>query len=168
MEQTAVTGDQPAPDAPSADGGVLPRTWYPKRSRLITRVVGLVILAGLVVLALALPEDGGWGVGSRAGIVATGVFGLCFMLMLGRPKVIATRDGVRVVNLIRVHELEWAQIIRVQLRQGDPWVFLDLSDGETLAAMGIQTSNGREAAIQAATELRDLVDRFGGVEPEGG
>lgn len=143
----------------------LPRTWYPKRSRLITRIVGLVILGGLIVLAVALPEDGGWNIGSKLGVVATGVFGLCFMLMLGRPKVVATEDGVRVVNLLRVVELQWAQIVRVQLRQGDPWVFLDLSDGETLAVMGIQVSNGRADAIRAAGELRDLVEHFGGTEP---
>ncbi|MGW0662722.1 PH domain-containing protein [Streptodolium elevatio] len=165
MEQTAVTGNNPAPGAhpPGAPG--LPRTWYPSRSRLITRVVGLVILVGLTILAVALPEDGGWNLGSRAGVVLTGVFGLCFMLALGRPKVVATDEGVTVVNILRVHHLSWPQIVRVQLRQGDPWVFLDLSDGETLAAMGIQTSNGRDRAIKAATELRDLVDRFGGVEP---
>lgn len=165
MEQIAVTGDHPAPPDDASGPGGLPRTWYPARSRLLTRVVGLVILAGLTVLAVALPEDGGWNLGSRAGIVATGVLGLGFMLMLGRPKVVATRDGVTVVNLLRVRRLEWAEIVRVSLRQGDPWVFLDLSDGETLAAMGIQTSNGRAKAIAAAKELRDLVEEFGGVEP---
>lgn len=161
-----VINDQRIPrPGDAAAAGELPRTWYPARSRLVTRVVGVVILVGLTVLALALPESGGWNFGSRAGVVLTGVFGLCFMLVLGRPKVVASAEGVTVVNLIRVHHLEWAQIVRVQLRQGDPWVFLDLSDGETLAAMGIQTSNGRDRAIRAATELRDLVDRFGGVEP---
>lgn len=160
-----MTGNDPARDAHIAAEAGLPRTWYPSRSRLITRVVGVVILAGLTVLAVALPESGGWNFGSRAGIVLTGVFGLCFMLVLGRPKVVATAEGVTVVNLLRVQHLSWPQIVRVQLRQGDPWVFLDLSDGETLAAMGIQTSNGRERAIKAATELRDLVDRFGGIEP---
>ncbi|UGQ13044.1 PH domain-containing protein [Yinghuangia sp. ASG 101] len=165
MEHIAVTGDNPAPRGDTFGETGLPRTWYPARSRLLTRVVGLVILAGLTVLAVALPEEGGWNLGSRAGIVVTGVLGLCFMLVLGRPKVVATRDGVTVVNLLRVRRLEWAEIVRVSLRQGDPWVFLDLSDGETLAAMGIQTSNGRDKAIAAASELRDLVERFGGVEP---
>lgn len=167
MEHTAVTGDHPAPRDDVPGETALPRTWYPARSRLLTRVVGVVILAGLTVLAIALPEDGGWNIGSRAGIVITGVLGLCFMLMLGRPKVVATREGVTVVNLLRVRRLEWAEIVRVSLRQGDPWVFLDLSDGETLAAMGIQTSNGRAQAIAAAKELRELVDKFGGgVEPD--
>jgi hypothetical protein len=161
MEHNVVTSDDRVPAA----FGPLPRTWYPARSRLITRIVGTVLLVGSVVLAVALPEEGGWGMGSRSGIVLTGVFALCVLLVLGRPKVVADERGVTVVNLIRVHHLEWAQIVRVYLRQGDPWVFLDLSDGETLAAMGIQTSNGRDGAIRAATELRDLVDHFGGVEP---
>lgn len=161
-----MTGNNPAPAAPTPGTPGLPRTWYPSRSRLITRVVGLVILVGLTILAVALPADGGWNFGSRAGIVLTGVFGLCFMLTLGRPKVVATTEGVTVVNLLQVHHLAWPQIVSVQFRQGDPWVFLDLSDGETIAAMGIQTSNGRDRAIKAATELRDLVDRFSTPNPD--
>ncbi|MDI2126462.1 PH domain-containing protein [Yinghuangia seranimata] len=157
-----MSSTQPAPDR---DLVALPRTWYPSGSRLITRVVGAGILAGLTVLAVVLPEDGGWGLGSRAGVVATGVLAFGFLLVLGRPKVVAHERGLTVVNMLHTHELAWAQIVNVRLRQGDPWVFLDLSDGESLAALGIQTSNGRGKAIAAAGELRDLVTRFGGVEP---
>jgi hypothetical protein len=156
------------PARPAGADIPLPRTWYAARSRLITRIIGVVILGGLTVLALALPEEGGWGFGSRLGVVLTGVAGLAFMLVLGRPKVVADERGVTVVNLLRTHHLTWPQIVRVYLRPGDPWVFLDLSDGETLAAMGIQTSNGKARAIADAGELRALSERFGGVEPERG
>ncbi|WP_406299591.1 PH domain-containing protein [Embleya sp. NBC_00888] len=143
---------------PAAD---LPRTWYAKRSRLITAVLGVVILVGLCVLALMLPEKGGWGFGSRMGVALTGVLGLAAMLMLGRPKVVAASSGVTVVNLLRTTHLEWAQIVRVYLRQGDPWAQIDMSNGDTLAVMGIQTSNGKADAITATRELRDLVDKYG-------
>ncbi|GCE01325.1 PH domain-containing protein [Embleya hyalina] len=139
----------------------LPRTWYARRSRLITGVLGAIILVGLCVLAVMLPEKGGWGFGSRMGVAATGVLGLGAMVMLGRPKVVAAADGVTVVNLLRTTHLEWAQIVRVYLRQGDPWVYIDMSNGDTLPVMGIQTSNGKSAAITAARELRTLVDHYG-------
>ncbi|WP_406279408.1 PH domain-containing protein [Embleya sp. NBC_00896] len=142
-------------------GADLPRTWYAKRSRLITAVVGAVILVGLCVLALMLPEKGGWGFGSRAGVAFTGVLGLGAMLMLGRPKVVAAAGGVTVVNLVRTTHLEWAQIVRVYLRPGDPWVYIDMSDGDTLPVMGIQTSNGKAQAISAARELRALAEKYG-------
>jgi hypothetical protein len=61
-----------------------------------------------------------------------------------------------VVNLFRARTLEWAEVIQVNLRSGDPWVLLDLSDGDTLAAMGIQANDGQRAQ-RAAQELRRLV-----------
>ncbi|MGC0422148.1 PH domain-containing protein [Embleya sp. AB8] len=139
----------------------LPRTWYAKRSRLITAVLGTIILVGLCVLAVMLPEQGGWGFGSRMGVAFTGVIGLGAMLMLGRPKVVAAVGGVTVVNLLRTTHLEWAQIVRVYLRQGDPWVYIDMSNGDTLPVMGIQTSNGKADAISAARELRGLAEKYG-------
>jgi hypothetical protein len=145
----------PAPAAP------LPRIWYAKRSRAVTAVLGVVILVGLCLLAVMLPEKGGWGLGSRAGVVGTGVLGLAAMLMLGRPKVVAHASGVTVVNLLRTTHLEWAQIVRVYLRQGDPWVYIDMSNGDTLPVMGIQTSNGKADAITAARELRALSEAYG-------
>ncbi|MET7297736.1 PH domain-containing protein [Embleya sp. NPDC005575] len=139
----------------------LPRTWYAKRSRLITAVLGAVILVGLCVLAVMLPEKGGWGFGSRLGVAGTGVLGLAAMIMLGRPKVVAAAGGVTVVNLLRTTHLEWAQVVRVYLRQGDPWVYIDMSNGDTLPVMGIQTSNGKAEAITAARELRSLAEKYG-------
>ncbi|MYS83130.1 PH domain-containing protein [Embleya scabrispora] len=139
----------------------LPRTWYAKRSRLITAVLGAIILVGLCVLAVMLPEKGGWGFGSRLGVAGTGVLGLAAMIMLGRPKVVAAANGVTVVNLLRTTHLEWPQIVRVYLRQGDPWAYIDMSNGDTLPVMGIQTSNGRDEAITAARELRALAEKYG-------
>jgi PH (Pleckstrin Homology) domain-containing protein len=139
----------------------LPRTWYAKRSRAITAVLGVVILVGLCVLAVLLPEKGGWGLGSRVGVAGTGALGFGAMWMLGRPKVVADAGGVTVVNLLRTTHLEWAQIVRVYLRQGDPWVYIDMSNGDTLPVMGIQTSNGKAEAITAARELRALSESYG-------
>jgi len=38
---------------------------------------------------------------------------------------------VTIVNMLRTHRLEWPQIVRVNLRPGDPWVLLDLDSGDT-------------------------------------
>jgi len=62
--------------------------------------------------------------------------------------------------MLRTHRLEWPQIVRVNLRPGDPWVLLDLDSGDTLAAMGIQPSNGPTAARQAVSDLRSLVELY--------
>jgi hypothetical protein len=139
----------------------LPRTWYAKRSRLAAGIAGVIVQLGCVALALALPASGGWGWESKGGVVVTGTAVMGFLFLLGRPKVTADESGVRVVNLVNSRHFAWPQIVRVYLRQGDPWVFLDLSDGETVPAMGIQVSNGRDQAIKDAGELRDLVEKYG-------
>ena len=52
-------------------------------------------------------------------------------------------------NLIRTTRLEWAQIVAVRLGGGNPWVSLDLDDGETLAVMGIQRADGERGQAEA-------------------
>jgi hypothetical protein len=46
----------------------------------------------------------------------------------------------------------------VTLRPGDPWVFLNLSDGTSLPALGIQPGLAKQRAIADARTLRALVE----------
>jgi hypothetical protein len=62
-----------------------------------------------------------------------------------------------VVNGFRSRRYDWSEVVRVSLRQGSPWATLDLSDGTSVAAMGIQGSDGTRA-IRQVRELRALVD----------
>jgi len=83
---------------------------------------------------------------------------------LSRPRVLADASGLTVVNMVKTRRLEWAEVVAVRMASGDPWVLLDVSDGTTLPAMGIQSADG-ERARQAARELRALVDRY--TQPRG-
>ncbi|GAA2436638.1 PH domain-containing protein [Streptomyces macrosporus] len=143
-----------APDA----GPDLPATFRPTRTRIVLLTVGVAILLTLTVIALLLENV---GVGERAAFVLTGVLFLGVLVLLSRPKVVADTGGVTVVNLTTKRHLEWAEIVRVNLRPGDPWVLLDLSDGTSLPAMGIQPGIAKERAIRDARALRALVDRYG-------
>jgi hypothetical protein len=40
-------------------------------------------------------------------------------------------------------------VVGVRLLRDDPWMLLDLSDGQALAAMGVQKSEGERAQRQA-------------------
>lgn len=79
------------------------------------------------------------------------------MYALIRSRVVAETERPVVVNGYRRHEFEWAEVIAVRLPPGAPWVTLDLADGSTCSAMGIQGSDGERARI-AVRELRALVD----------
>ena len=141
---------------------VLPITWRPTRTRIVICSVGALIVTSMTIVAILLPGDGGapWSLADRIAFGAVGYLGAAVLAILARPKVIADRGGLTVVNMLSSHRLEWAQIVRVNLRPGDPWVLLDLDSGDTLPAMGIQTANGLRAARLAVADLRALVELY--------
>ncbi|MCK7626003.1 PH domain-containing protein [Streptomyces sp. RS10V-4] len=150
-----------APASPESPLPGLPVTFRPTRTRAVLCTVGIAQLAALTAIAVLLPELSG---GERISFVATGVLVGAVLLLLSRPKVVARQEGVTVVNLTTRRELAWAQVLRVNLRAGDPWVHLDLADGTSLPAMGIQPGIARDQAIRDARALRDLVEIHGAVD----
>lgn len=116
-----------------------------------------VVVAVSVVLAVALPGgSGGFRLIDRVGLILFGLGVAALLHVLARPRVRADEGGVTVVNVFRRRQLEWAEILEVTLREGDPWVYLDLTDGSVLAAMGLQAADG-ERGRAMARELRALV-----------
>ncbi|SCK44617.1 PH domain-containing protein [Streptomyces sp. WMMB 322] len=136
----------------------LPVTFRPKRTRAVLVTVGVALFVVLTVVAVTVPAI---GAGERVSFVFTGLLFLGVLLLLSRPHVTADEGGVTVVNLTTRRRLEWAEVLRVNLRQGDPWVSLDLADGTSLPVMGIQPGIARERAIADAGALRALAETRG-------
>jgi hypothetical protein len=136
----------------------LPVTFRPTRTRAVLLTVGAAGFAALTGVGLLLPP---LTAGDRATFVATGAVLLGVLLLLSRPRVSVDETGVTVVNLTSRRRLEWAEVLRVNLRPGDPWVYLDLADGTSLAAMGIQPGIAKHRAIADARALRTLAERHG-------
>ncbi|WP_435971152.1 PH domain-containing protein [Streptomyces sp. Qhu_M48] len=136
----------------------LPVTFRPGRTRAVLLTAGLVMFAVITVVALMLER---LGPGERVSFVFTAALLLGILVLLSRPKVVADDAGVTVVNITRTRRLAWAEILKVNLRPGDPWVFLDLSDGTSLPVLGIQPGIAKEAAIRDARALRALAESHG-------
>ncbi|GGT47009.1 PH domain-containing protein [Streptomyces purpureus] len=136
----------------------LPVTFRPTRTRVVLLTVGTAMFVVLTAVALMLER---LGPGERVSFVFTAALFLGVLTMLSRPKVVADDTGVTVVNITRTRRLAWAEILRVNLRPGDPWVFLDLSDGTSLPALGIQPGVAKQQAIRDARALRALADSRG-------
>jgi len=140
------------------DESSLPRTWRPFGARVAGTLLGLLLLAVVLTVWIA------WGADVRARftpfqkatLVGFGVVVLACLLALMRSRVTAHQGGVTVVNGYRTRELEWSQVIAVNLRRGAPWAGLDLSDGTSISVLAIQGSDGQRA-IRAVRELRALV-----------
>ncbi|MEU7039602.1 PH domain-containing protein [Streptomyces varsoviensis] len=141
------------PDLPA-----LPVTFRPTRTRAVLLTVGVAVLVALTVMSLLLET---LSTGDRATFICTGLVIFAVLVLLSRPKIVAGPDGVVVVNLTTTRRLDWAQIVRVNLRPGDAWVHLDLADGTSLPAMGIQPGVAKEQAIGDARALRALAETHG-------
>ncbi|MGX1129225.1 hypothetical protein RKD49_001415 [Streptomyces glaucescens] len=133
----------------------LPVTFRPTRTRavLLTAAGAIFVTVSLVALLLDRLSPA-----EKLSFVFTAALLAWVLLRLARPKVVAEESGVTVVNFGSVRRLEWAEIVQVNLRVGDPWVFLDLSDGTSLPAIGIQPGIAKEQAIAHARALRALVE----------
>ncbi|MCD9143216.1 PH domain-containing protein [Streptomyces albireticuli] len=136
----------------------LPVTFRPTRTRIVLLSLGAALFTVLTVMSLTLSTLTG---GDRATFIGTGLLFFAALAVLSRPKVVASEEGVTVVNLATTRRLAWAQVVRVNLRAGDAWVHLDLSDGTSLPAMGIQPGVAKQQAIADARALRALAEAHG-------
>ncbi|MFK0153030.1 PH domain-containing protein [Streptomyces sp. NPDC090499] len=141
----------------------LPVTFRPGLTRVILLTAGLAIFATISAVALLLEQ---LGPGEKLSFVATGALIFWVLAQLARVKVVADESGVTVVNVAGKRHLAWAEIVQVNLRPGDPWVFLNLSDGTSLPALGIQPGIAKQHAIADATALRALVEAHTSHDPE--
>ncbi|NEB78560.1 PH domain-containing protein [Streptomyces sp. SID14478] len=136
-----------------SDVPALPVTFRPGRTRAILHGLGAACFVVITVIALAIDS---MSPGEQISFVFTAALFWGVLALLARPKVVADDEGVTVVNVARSRRLAWAEIVQVNLRPGDPWVFLNLTDGTSLAAMGIQPGIARQSAIRDAKALRAL------------
>ncbi|MCL7427945.1 PH domain-containing protein [Streptomyces sp. YS415] len=141
-----------------SDLPALPVTFRPGRTRAVLLTAGAAIFVVITTVALLLEK---LGPGERLSFVFTGALMFGVLALLARVRVVADDAGVTVVNIAGRRRLEWAEIIQVNLRPGDPWVFLDLSDGTSLPALGIQPGIAKQQAIADARALRALVEARG-------
>ncbi|MEU3048677.1 PH domain-containing protein [Streptomyces sp. NPDC006984] len=143
----------------------LPVTFRPTRTRIVLLTVGAAMSAVIIAVTLLLDR---LSAAERTSFVFVALLFFGVLALLSRPKVVADETGVTVVNLTRTRRLAWAEILKVNLRPGDPWVFLDLSDGTSLPALGIQPGIAKAQAIADARALRALAESRGTGAEQGG
>jgi hypothetical protein len=144
---------------PAGSEAALPVTFRPLGVRLAIYVLGALLLVVVAVMWLSFPAAtrAEFSILQRATIVGFGVLFYGAGFALARSRVVARESGLTVVNGYRTRRFEWNEILAVSLRPGSPWAVLDLSDGTSVAAMGIQSSDGARAAHQVR-QVRALVN----------
>lgn len=129
----------------------LSAVFRPRAARWVSGVLAALVALGTVALLILLPGTGltGYGALDRLGFVLLGLGIVWFCWRQATVRAIPLDHGLRVRNLATTRTVEWASIISIRFGQGRPWVQLDLSDGDTLAVMGIQRADGAYADAEA-------------------
>jgi hypothetical protein len=131
-------------------------SFRPLRTRQVAYPVGIAWMLLMAGLAFFLPVS--MGPADRAGFLLLGVGAVWFLHRQASVVAVPSEGGLFVRNLFLSRDLEWAEIVAVRFGGGDPWVTLDLSDGDTLAVMAVQRADG-ERAVAESRRLATLVAR---------
>jgi hypothetical protein len=132
----------------------LPHTWRPLGVRIAAGALGAMLTFVVVFAWWSFDAEtrASFTFFQVATLVALGVLAFGLGYALARSRVVAELDRLVVVNGYRRREFEYAAVVEAHLPPGAPWVTLDLDDGTTVSAMGIQGSDG----ARAQTALRQL------------
>ena len=138
----------------------LPHTWRPLGVRVAGAVLGggLLLVCALAWIGFDAETRARFTAFQRGTLVFFGLLAFSVWFALVRSRVVAETARLIVVNGYKRREFEYAEVVGVHLPPGAPWVTLDLADGSTVSAMGIQGSDGGRAK-QAVRELRAVVER---------
>lgn len=136
------------------------RPFRPRRGRLVA-AIGItvaIVLFGVVALLLPGPSRGGqWTALDKLMVWGLGWGVAALLIRYARIEAAPRPEGLFVRNLILSRTIPWSEIEDLRFGGGEPWVSLELVDGEQVALMAIQRADGIHAADDAA-RLAALVD----------
>ncbi|MCA1982810.1 PH domain-containing protein [Nocardioides nematodiphilus] len=136
----------------------LPKTWRPFGVRAMG-IVLVIALYGLTIFMWFAFDDetrAKFTVFQKGTLVFFGLLILAVVHALTRSRVEAREEGLVIVNGYKRRDFAWEQVVAVRMPPGAPWATLDIADGTTVPAMGIQASDGGTAK-KAVRDLRALV-----------
>ncbi len=147
---------------------ILQHTWRPFGARLVGTVLGVLLLVLVIAVWILLPARtrAGFTAFQLGTLVFLGLIALAVWFALMRSRVTVAEAGVTVVNGYRRRDFAWSQLVGVNLRRGAPWAGIDLSDGTSLSALAIQSSDG-DRAVQAVRDLRRLITENTHIDRDG-
>lgn len=128
----------------------------PRRGRVVPQVVGSTFIAVSTAVAVGMGVSGQWSGFDQAALVAFGLLVGGFIWRYAGIRAVPGPEGLTVRNLVVTTTVGWDEIVDVRFPDGDPWVTIELEDGEDLAVMAIQRVDGPRGRDEA-TRLARLV-----------
>ncbi len=141
----------------------------PRRLRVMTWLAAIGLVAVMTVVAVLLKSSTTGVVAFRTAdqvaMVGLGLAMAAGVLCLGRPRVDADAEGIRIQNILVAHQLPWAVVQAVRFDRHSPWVTLLLTNDDEVAVLAVQASDG-ERAVAAVRGLRSLLAAHREAHPE--
>ena len=143
-----------------ADSAPPPVTAVPHRLRLITALAAAGLVAVMCVVAVMLKESTtgvvSFHTADQVAMVGLGLAMGAGVLLIGRSRVDADAEGIRVRNVVMRHELPWSAVRAVRFNEHSPWATLLLTNDDELAVSAVQAADGQRALV-AVRGLRALL-----------
>lgn len=128
--------------------------YRPKRVRLVCAAAAVAIVLMFTVIGVSL-TGAGFQTSDQWGMIILGVLFGAGIMVIARPTVQADAHGIKVKNIIGGYELPWSVIQKVRFDPGQPWVYLDLVNDDTVGVLAVQAVD-KERAVEAVRCLRSL------------
>jgi cytochrome c biogenesis protein CcdA len=127
--------------------------------RLLLALLGAVVVAVMVFVAAGLKETTNtvvtYRTSDQVAMVGLGLVLAAGILFLGRSRVDADADGVRVRNVVVRHELPWQAVRAVRFERKSAWASLLLENDDEISILAVQAVD-KERAVRAVEGLRAL------------
>ena len=132
----------------------------PRRLRILCAAAAAVVVGVMVVVGVLLKSSVTGVVTFRTSdqvaMIGLGLLMGAGILLLGRSRVDADADGVRVRNILGRHELPWSAVKAVRFDRNSAWASLLLSNDDELAVLALQAGDGMRT-VAAVEGLRALL-----------
>jgi hypothetical protein len=136
----------------------LPKTYRPVAARIVAFVAGgslvAVIAAAWIALPAASKDQFDWF--QRATLLLVFAAGLSVLWGVARCRLVANKDGVRIVNIFKSRSYAWAEVVDISMSGSAPWATVDLANGTATNVMAVQAVDGQRSA-RAVREIAGFI-----------
>ena len=142
-------------------------TVRPHRISLYAGIASLLVIAVTLFVAIRLRTSDTGVIFRTSDAVSIILLGLAFaagLMLVARPRLRVSADGLRVRNILGERYVPWALIRRIAFPEGAVWAQLDMADDELMPVMAIQAMD-RSRAVEALRAAREIQAAHGPAAP---
>jgi len=128
--------------------------------RLVCAIAAAVVVTVMAVVGVLLKSTANGVVifrtSDQVAMVGLGIVLGAGIVLLGRSRVDADAEQVRVRNILGTHTIPWTRVRAVRFERSSSWATLALTNDDEIAVLAVQAAD-RMRAVEAVEGLRRLL-----------